>query len=170
MFTQLPDYLVDPWQLAAQGSVLQGRLMLTNMARLQAVVAAHAEWAALNWQFSLIEGQAVIRGTISAEVTVQCQRCLQEMPFQAAGETWLCAVHEKFDEHKIPEGFEPLIIEQQHIALSQMVEDELILLLPFAPMHDVCPENPYCLETIEERIEEKVEKPNPFAVLAQLKK
>jgi len=92
------------------------------------------------------------------------------MTIQAVGETWLCAVHEHFNEEKIPEGFEPVIIEHQHVALSKLVEDELILLLPFAPMHEVCPENPYHIETVEERVEEKVEKPNPFAVLAQLKK
>jgi uncharacterized protein len=166
----LPDYLIDPWQLATQGSALEGRLALTQMTRLQAALSAHAEWATLAWHFSMISGQPVIRGSVAAEITVQCQRCLQDMTIQTVGETWLCAVHEGFDEDKIPEGFEPVIIEHQHIVLSKLVEDELILLLPFAPMHEVCPENPYHIETVEEMVEEKVEKPNPFAVLAQLKK
>jgi uncharacterized protein len=165
----LPDYLIDPWQLATQGSVLQGHLALTKMTRLQSALSAHAEWATLDWHFSMISGQPVIRGTVAAEITVQCQRCLQDMVIQAVGETWLCAVHKHFNEEKIPEGFEAVIIEHQHVALSQLVEDELILLLPFAPMHEVCPENPYHIETVEEMVEEKVEKPNPFAVLAQLK-
>jgi uncharacterized protein len=166
----LPDYLIDPWQLASQGTTLQGRLALTKMTRLQAALSAHAEWATLDWHFSMINGQPVIRGSVEAEVTVQCQRCLQDMVIQAVGETWLCAVHEHFNEEKIPEGFEPFIVENQHIALSKLVEDELILLLPFAPMHEICPENPYHIETVEEIVEEKVDKPNPFAVLAQLKK
>lgn len=165
----LPDYLIDPWQLASQGSVLQGRLALTKMERLQMALSAHAEWATLDWHFSMINGQPVIRGSVAADITVQCQRCLQDMPFQAAGETWLCAVREGFDEEKLPQGFEPVIIEHQHIILSHLVEDELILLLPFAPMHEVCPENPYHLE-INEETKETPQKPNPFAVLAHLKK
>ena len=170
MLTQLPDYLIDPWQLASQDSVLKGRLALTKMTRLQAALSAHADWATLDWHFSMINGQPVIRGTVAAEVTVQCQRCLQDMVIQAVGETWLCAVHEHFNEEKIPEGFEPVIVEHQHILLSQLVEDELILLLPFAPMHEVCPENPYHVETVEEIPLENEKKPNPFGVLAQLKK
>lgn len=165
----LPDYLIDPWQLATHGTTLQGRLALSNMTRLRSAVLAHAEWVTLDWHFSMINGQPVIRGSLAADITVQCQRCLQDMPCQAAGETWLCAVHENYDDDKIPDGFEPAIIEHQHIALSQLVEDELILLLPFAPMHEVCPDNPYHLEMVEE-IEETPQKPNPFAVLAQLKK
>lgn len=165
----LADNLIDPWQLASQGTTLQGRLALTHMERFQSAVLAHAEWATVDWYFSMINGQPVIRGSVSADITVQCQRCMLDMPFQAAGETWLCAVHPNYNEDNLPEGFEPIIIEHQHVALSQLVEDELILLLPFAPMHEVCPDNPYHLEMVEE-IEETPQKPNPFAVLAQLKK
>lgn len=165
----LPDYLIDPWQLAAQGATLQGQVALAQMGRLRSAVRAHAQWATVNWYFSMIDGQPVIRGSVTADLTVQCQRCLEEMPYQVAGETWLCAVREPYDDRQLPEGFEPAIIEHQQVALSHLVEDELILLLPFAPMHEVCPNNLYCLDKTNE-IEEFTQSHHPFAVLSHLKK
>jgi uncharacterized protein len=51
--------------------------------------------------------------------------------------------------------------------LRALVEDELLLELPLVPRHEVCPEP---LKAAHEEIPPVEEKPNPFAVLASLKR
>ena len=49
------------------------------------------------------------------------------------------------------------------------MEDELLMALPVVPKHDVCP-GPVKLQAADaDFVEEEDKKPNPFAVLQQLK-
>jgi uncharacterized protein len=51
-----------------------------------------------------------------------------------------------------------------------LIEDELLMTLPVVPKHDVCPV-PIKLQVADaDFVDEPTEKPNPFAVLEQLKK
>jgi uncharacterized protein len=66
---------------------------------------------------------------------------------------------------------EPLVADKP-IDLIALAEDEILLSLPLVPMHEVCPQPLADMATevlgFDENIEAK--KPNPFAVLASLKK
>lgn len=54
--------------------------------------------------------------------------------------------------------------------LMDLIEDELLMALPVVPKHEVCPE-PVKLQVADpDFVDEASEKPNPFAVLEQLKK
>ena len=65
-----------------------------------------------------------------------------------------------------PEAPDQLQGSTQFDVLS-LVEDELILALPYVPKHEVCPSLPVGLES--DQGSESV-RPSPFAVLAELKK
>ena len=53
--------------------------------------------------------------------------------------------------------------------LVELVEDELLMELPVAPMHDVCPE-PVKMSAADEDFDSAGgERENPFAVLGRLK-
>ena len=54
-----------------------------------------------------------------------------------------------------------IIPASQPLAVKDLVEDEVILLLPVSPMHDVC---------VLPKSGANDQKPSPFAVLAKLKK
>ena len=65
------------------------------------------------------------------------------------------------------------------LKVSELMEDELILALPLVPLHSVCPVPLPYLESSETQASTHItaddsaataDKPNPFAVLAQLKK
>ena len=53
--------------------------------------------------------------------------------------------------------------------LHELVEDELLLSLPMVPMHETCPVTPV-FSAGDPAVEATEAKPNPFAVLGQLKK
>ena len=65
---------------------------------------------------------------------------------------------------------EDLLVLEPQFDLLAVLEDELLMALPLVPMHAQCPVAP-ALGTGEIQGEpEPAQKPNPFAVLAQLKK
>jgi uncharacterized protein len=55
--------------------------------------------------------------------------------------------------------------------LLDLVEDEMILEVPYVPRHDTCPESVGGAETEAQAADsaEEVQRPSPFAVLGQLK-
>jgi uncharacterized protein len=100
-----------------------------------------------------------------------CQRCLgpvavpvsfkREFRFVATEE--LAAAEDEASE-------EDVLVLARDFNLLELVEDELLMALPVVPKHDVCPE-PVRLQVADpDFVEAAVEKPNPFAVLEQLKR
>ncbi len=68
----------------------------------------------------------------------------------------------------MPESLEPFLLEEEETPLAGLLEQELILALPIVAYHDTCEPYPYAgKEEAEAAVAE--EKPNPFAVLEQLK-
>ena len=72
----------------------------------------------------------------------------------------------------MPEIYEPIEVDSfGEINLLEMIEDEFILSLPLVPMHT----DEHCEVSESELVfgelpEELAKKPNPFAILANLKK
>jgi len=102
-----------------------------------------------------------------------CQRCMKPMSVQVASEVSLGIVSSDARAAQLPEGFEPLIVEEEPIALARVVEDELILALPIVALH----EDQACEPVLEElqaeadKIERQTEaQTNPFAALSELKR
>ncbi|KAA1446822.1 hypothetical protein F1E15_26235, partial [Escherichia coli] len=71
----------------------------------------------------------------------------------------------------LPEEYEPIDVNEfGEIDLLAMIEDEIILSLPVVPVHD----SEHCevseADMVFGELPLEAEKPNPFAVLASLKK
>jgi uncharacterized protein len=63
---------------------------------------------------------------------------------------------------------EDLLVLSREFNLAELIEDELVLDVPLIPRHEVCP-TPVKLATADADFEASTtDKPNPFAVLAQL--
>ncbi|XBS71198.1 23S rRNA accumulation protein YceD [Acerihabitans sp. KWT182] len=114
---------------------------------------------------------AVISGSADAAVTLLCQRCNQ--PFAHQVHTTFCFSPVVTDEQAeaLPEAYEAVYVnEYGEVDLLGMIEDEIILSLPIAPVHD--PEHCEVSDTeqVFGKLPSEVEKPNPFSVLASLKR
>lgn len=112
-----------------------------------------------------------ITGQVNLEVTLMCQRC--GIPFAHHVHTTYCfrAVINDAQTESLPESYEPIVVNEfGKVDLLAMIEDEIILSLPVVPLH----ESEYCEVSEAERVFGKlpieVEKLNPFAVLASLKR
>ena len=113
----------------------------------------------------------VMKGIAKVEVELDCQRCGTSFKQELECNFCYSPVNnlDKIDE--LPEIYEPIDINEfGEIDLIGTVEDELILSLPIVPMHS----SEHCEVSVVEQVfgelpEELAKKPNPFAVLANLK-
>lgn len=146
------DRLADEAQGPIESSVV--RYTATGMVRADGA-ASEQVWLAL-----------------TAEVTLPliCQRCLSpvDVPVQFEREFRFVAT-EELAEAQDEESEEDVLVLSRDFNLLELIEDELLMALPVVPKHTVCPGAVKLQVADPDFIEEMAEKPNPFAVLEQLK-
>lgn len=110
---------------------------------------------------------------LSAQATLSlvCQRCLAEVDVSVDFERdFRFVASEELAEVEDEESDEDVLVLSKSFNLLELIEDELLLATPLVPMHEECPKR-VKLQVTDAGFEEQAEeKPNPFAVLQQLKK
>ena len=161
---------------AAEGEPLVSTTLLQNMERLAHELIGLKPDSTINWQAKAelrpgagTEADVWLRLTASALVPLTCQRCLTAVDSPIEVDQWYRFVAtEEIAIAEDDESEEDLLVMEPQFDLLAVLEDELIMALPTVPMHELCPVTVQ-LQTGELEADESVEKPNPFAVLAQLK-
>lgn len=110
---------------------------------------------------------------LSAQATLSlvCQRCLGavDVPVQCERDFRFVAT-EELAEVEDEESEEDVLVLSKSFDLLELIEDELLMSIPLVPMHEECPK-PVTLQVADAGFDAQGdEKPNPFAVLQQLKK
>lgn len=168
MSSRLPEY-IDPLRLAEARAVLQGQLAIAGMQRLASALHSTQGVVDVTLEFGIDEVRTpCVKGVLRAGLDVLCQRCLGPMVLPVETEVALGIVTSAQEIERLPGNYDPLLVGAEPVSLKDVIEDELILSLPVAPVHpeQQCP--PWS-DTVVERPVEKADKPSPFAVLAQLK-
>lgn len=196
MSRRLPEF-IEPLRLVEKRQALQGDIALSQMKRLVSLLSDSADEderangsgdsdgdVRVDLQFGVDDsGQANIRGMLTARLQLNCQRCMQPMKFDVEAHVSLAIVHNDSQAKNLPDRYEPLLLRKDDVStdkvsLTELVEDELLLALPAIAMHKIeeCPAGDELLSrhndgSVDETVEvAKSIKPNPFAVLEQLKK
>lgn len=158
--------IIDPGKFADSGEQLEGQLAVQELGRVNDLVAKPD--GRIN--FSLLfgrndRGNVVITGELAGELTVLCQRCLNPMPLRIESRIHVGVVDEPDQMAALPEDLEPVVTEERKVALVRLIEEEVLLALPLAPVHELaqCPGSGL-LDT------HTAKKESPFAVLKNLKK
>lgn len=163
---------VDPRKLVERAATLEGELPIAKMPRLNEQLTSsdgnvHAKFSFFRDEQKL----AVMHVELDAEVSMVCQRCLESAKFHVGGEYDYVIIQEGKSIDDLPSGYDALEVGEDPVDLTSLVEDELLLALPIVPVHD--PEDcqqPVGYATAPEPSESAEERPNPFSVLAQLKR
>jgi uncharacterized protein len=161
------DWVVDAFRFAEGASVLSGRLDCAALPRLaDECLEDFQPFEARVAGVHSPRGKPGLEVWLRGSVRVECQRCLNPLDlvlaphagFELAGsEAQAEAQSVGLDEDEVWDA----VVGTERFDLGQLCEDELLLAVPFAPMHDVCtPAAPA----------EAGEKVSPFAALARLKK
>lgn len=163
---------IDPVKSAVKRSDYQGVFASKDMGRLLGAVVRCDEWVDAEVQFAKdAQGLTVFHGHLSTQVTLICQRCNGEFDHSLNVDFCYSPVQGQHDIDMLPEAYDPVEVDDHGmIDLLQLLEDELIISLPIVPLHaeEEC--------SIGEddmtfgKIEPEQERPNPFAVLKELKR
>lgn len=174
-----PD-LLDVRTFAQNAAQLSGELLLSKMERLaQDLYAADAnfnsktvQWTARGSSVPVAGGvaQSWLHLEIKARVPLQCQRCLQAMEETVAQSSSFRFVRDEAEANaQDDDAEEDLLVASKQFNLLELIEDELIMALPFAPTHETCPV-PVKLQNSSADFEAALaEKPKAFAALGELK-
>ena len=172
MFERLPE-LVNPFRLADAGRRLEGRIAISRLKRLRPALVSNEGEVLVRLEFGRnTQGLAMIRGRLEVALQLECQRCMQPLPYVIEHELAVAVIETDAEAELVQEQYDPVVVEDESLMILDLVEDELMLALPLVPMH---PETKDCVdrdlkefdpETVGEPAEEK---DNPFAVLKTLK-
>lgn len=171
MSSELPDR-VDPFRLCDGAQSFEGRLKLAALPRLsEALVSLDGE---VSYRIDCDRDErrrARLRGTADAELAVVCQRCMGPMRLPVHVEFQLAVVTGQDEAALLPDEYDPLLLEEETLSLASVIEDELILALPVAPLHPVeeCSVDPEDWSLTDIEPETVLQRENPFAVLAGIK-
>lgn len=164
-----PADRADPWRLASRGQTLAGRIALGSLPRLAPSLAVPGE-AEYRLAFHLdSERRAVVSGEVSAELTVQCQRCLEPMVIAVDSRFELAFVRGLDEAARLPAAYEPALAEDGRVRPADLVEDELLLALPPVPLHEAGRCGARAEASVSDDQPGPTSETNPFAVLAALR-
>ena len=133
---------VDPWRDAARGSSYAGYLPTDLLPRLSAIASLRVP-VDVNISFHQRLGAAK-RGAIEIELEVcsrldmMCQRCLEPLSIESALKCSVWVVRDEAAARLLEsEARGDAIVSPpgERLVLATVVEDELLLALPFAPSH-----------------------------------
>jgi uncharacterized protein len=72
---------------------------------------------------------------ISGAVGLICQRCLRTMRWAIDGGSRVALVGDAREADQVPEGLETVLAPGRQLSIRDLVEEELLLLLPIVPRH-----------------------------------
>jgi len=164
---------IDPYRTAQKRSSFDGILQLQNLTRLSEQLSnTDGDVAVVIHCGNDEQGLVYIEGEAHCTVQVRCERCGDDMTLNINSSFAYTPVKgDDSAQEEIPQRYDVIETDEHgEVNLRQLVEDELILALPLFPMHDEGQCDPNKLQMSWGVIEPEPEKPNPFAILQELKK
>lgn len=144
-----------------EARTLEARLPVKQLSRLAELLADTQGELLVRLSFAVIEPQRlVVRGQITGTLHLTCQRCLQPLAWPVTLAFAQAVVAEGDSEAQLPPGYEPWLPSSEGVALWELPEDELLLVLPDYPKHpsDQC-------KTAKPTVNFSTGANNPFAKL-----
>jgi len=159
-------------QKAKIGFEIQGKWPIKQLKRLGESLLSDEGDIEVELSFDRAGPIPYIIGNVKAVLELKCQRCMQSMHYPIDTNFKLGMVQNDAQLEKLPDEYEPYLLEEENNHLPDMLEDELLLALPIVAMHDFdCSDYLNEQETDQEEKVEEAEtdkKDNPFAVLKDL--
>lgn len=154
--------LIDALEFAGNGREIRGEIPIRELSRLDDMLLDSAGTLAYVVRGARINDRDVLQVSLNGVVHLRCQRCLGDLeyPIEVSSRLKLASAEEldAVDDEDEDEYIEA----SSQLDVIGLVEDELLLSLPFAPRH---PDG--ACSPVGEGLKQSA---NPFAVLAGLKK
>ena len=132
---------IDGFEFASAGARQQGVWPLSDFPRLRDVLASDKGEVA--YEISGVRderGRPSLRLKVSGTLTLRCQRCLEPMPFEVQTDEMLVLAATLDEIHAEPADAQApdRVVAGREMPLRELIEDELLLEVPYAPRHESC--------------------------------
>lgn len=134
----MPRTRFDALKLAADGETLTGEVDVRALERAADRVAPGSGKAKLRWRIAGDHDalqRPALTVTIEGTVPLVCQRCLQVFDVPIAQQTRLLLARDEAELKQLDAEESEVVLAAAPIDARMLVEDELVLSLPFAPHH-----------------------------------
>jgi uncharacterized protein len=123
----------------AHRSIWEGRLAVAKLPRLAANLADPGGELGMRLEAGTdAAGAPQLRGRITGELGLVCQRCMKPFLWSLQTEVHLRLVKSEAEEKRLLYECEPWLVEDDSLQLQTVVEEEVLLALPIAPRCSNC--------------------------------
>lgn len=133
--------VIDGFEFASAGATQQGVLPLSAFERLRDALASQAGEVAYELKGERdARGRPSLRLRVHGTLQLRCQRCLAPLAFEVSADELLVLAATQAEIDADPGDVESpdRVLAAKEMAVADLVEDELILALPYAPRHEHC--------------------------------
>jgi uncharacterized protein len=120
-----------------EAALFQGQLAIRDFTRLDDLLVNPNDTVTVTLACKRDpRGATVIECHLHGTVHMICQRCMQPCPVELNVRTLLSPVSDDDAAVDLPIEYEPVIAPEGYLEASTLAEDEILLNLPLAPMHE----------------------------------
>jgi uncharacterized protein len=133
--------VIDGFEFASAGATQQGVLSLGAFERLRDVLASDEGEVAYELKGVRDErGRPSLRLRVRSTLQLRCQRCLGPLAFEVQADSLLvlAATQAEIDADPVDVQSPDRVLAGREMAVADLIEDELILAVPYAPRHERC--------------------------------
>jgi len=170
MLNRLPE-IIDPLHLADKRGALKGQIPLKSLDRLAEMLVDDTGTVNVDLVFGREGRLAKVEGHIETVLELECQNCLEAVEWPIDCTIKLGVVPSIDQANRLPEDYEPLLVEEGKILLKNLIEDEILLILPAFPKHQhSCFVPKFDNNSLDSLVSDEQSPPEtPFSILAKLK-
>jgi len=133
--------LIDGFQFARTGQELRGKCSVAVFARLQDALFSNAGELAYEILGARDDvGRPALQVRVAGPLQLTCQRCLKALQYDLRVDATLVLARTEAEieaQPVEPEGPDR-ILGSREMAVGTLLEDEILLAVPFAPRHEQC--------------------------------
>lgn len=133
--------VIDGFEFASAGATQHGVLPLSGFRRLRDMLASDEGEVAYELKgVRDPRGRPGLRLRVEGTLQLRCQRCLGAMAFDVQADELLvlAATQAEIDADPADVESPDRVLATKDMAVTDLVEDELILAMPYAPRHEAC--------------------------------
>lgn len=165
--------ILDPVKSAKEALEIHKTFTFSHLSQLHHCIVDGSYDVDFVAKFRYENHKAVVDGRLSGRIMLVCQRTLEPFEYTFDEPVFLGFVTDDRFFKNFPENYEPYIYQDNQINLNELIEEEILLLIPMIPKKPLTDcqgeQNTSYYGVFETSDTEKQDKPNPFAALKELR-
>jgi len=159
----LPDQL-KIFNFAKKEISLSGLYQISDFPKISEIASNKTENVRVDFSFYLNNNKTpCVDGIIELDIVLACQRCLDDLSIALKINFNLVFVKHNQESEEIDSHYEIYVIEEDELAIHDLISDEILLSIPMVPTHDYD-----CIKEINKQETAEGKSENPFAILKKL--